>query len=78
MFILGFFPKCIREVVNLYESLNDLGRVGKTLFIIMGITKKNCNLLHLDKNDSMSSYILWFHENELSKTTKLISYESIR
>jgi hypothetical protein len=40
MFILEFSPKCIEEVVNLHELINDLGRIGKTLFIIMGITKK--------------------------------------
>jgi hypothetical protein len=39
MSILGFFPKCIEEVVKLHESINDLGKIGKTLFIIMGITK---------------------------------------
>jgi hypothetical protein len=39
MSILGFFPKCIEKVVNLHESINDLGRIGKTLFRIMGITK---------------------------------------
>jgi hypothetical protein len=61
MFILGFFPKCIEEVVNFHELINDLGKIGKTLFIIMEITKKNCSLLHVDKNDSMSSCILWFH-----------------
>jgi hypothetical protein len=49
MFILGFFPKCIEEVINLHESINDLGRIGKTLFRIMGITKKNCSLLHLTR-----------------------------
>jgi len=47
MSILGFFPKCIEEVVNLHESINDLGIIGKTLFIIMGITKKKIVAFHM-------------------------------
>jgi hypothetical protein len=40
----------------------------------MGIIKKKYNLSH----DSMSSYIMWLHDNELLETTRLISCKFIQ
>jgi hypothetical protein len=57
MFILGLFPKYIKEVANLHEFIKGLGRIKEIPFITMGIMKKIYNLLHV----SMSSYIMWFH-----------------
>jgi hypothetical protein len=78
MFILGFFPKNIEEVGNLHELIKGLGRMKETPFTTMGITKNFFSLPHIGKSDSMLNYILWFHESEFSKTTKLISYESFQ
>jgi hypothetical protein len=71
---LGLFPEYMKEVVNLHEFIKGLGRIKEIPFITMGIIKKNYNLSH----DSMSSYIMWFHDNELLETTKLISCKFIQ
>jgi len=76
--ILGLLPKCIEELVDLHESTKGLGRIGKTPFTTMGIIKNFCNILHVDNNDSMLSYILWFHANKFLKITRLITYKSIQ
>jgi hypothetical protein len=44
----------------------------------MGIIKKICSIFHVDNNDSMLSYILWFHANKFLKTTRLTLYKPIQ
>jgi len=44
----------------------------------MGIIKNFCSILHVDNNDSMLSYILWFHADKFLKTIRLISYKFIQ
>ncbi len=73
MFILGLFPKYIKEVANLHEFIKGLG-IKEIPFITMGIMRKIYNLSH----DSMWSYIMWFHDNELLETTRLISCKFIQ
>jgi hypothetical protein len=76
--ILGLFPKCIEKIVDFQKSTKGLGRIIKTPFTTMGIIKNFCNIPHVDNNNSMLSYILWFHANKFLKTIRLISYKSIQ
>jgi hypothetical protein len=76
--ILGLFPKCIEKIVDFHKSTEGLGRIRKTPFTTMGIIKNFCSIRHVDNNDSMLSYILWFHANKFLKTTRLISYKFIQ
>lgn len=74
MFVLGLSPKYIKEVANLHEFIKGLRRIKEIPFITMGIIQKIYNLSH----DSMPSYIMWFHDNELLETTRLISCKFIQ
>jgi hypothetical protein len=56
---------CIENVEVLHESIVDLGKIGNSPFMTMGITMNFSSLPHIDKNDSMASYISWFHDNWL-------------
>jgi hypothetical protein len=65
-FIIQFFPKCVDEVENLHKSSQGLGRIGKTPFTTMGITKNYSSLSHTDVNDSKCNYIMWFLSSKYS------------
>lgn len=64
--IIKLFLLCIKRVKRLHDSIEGLSKIGKMPFTTMGITKNFSTLLHINKDDTKLSYLVWFHNNESS------------